>query len=107
LGALAPEPGAGLNQGALAGLTIPLLLAHQGQGQPGPGIAGELLAELLIELGRRRQVTLALHQVGQQQADRQGLGLGAGGLGLLQQGLELGAGFAASTLLELEQGHPF
>jgi hypothetical protein len=79
LGPLAPEPGAGLNQGALAGWPISLLLPHQGQGQPGPGIAGELLAELLIELGRRRQVTLALHQVGQQQADRQGLGLGAGG----------------------------
>jgi hypothetical protein len=83
-----------------------LLLPHQGQGQPGPGIAGELLAELLIELGCLRQVPLALHQVGQQQADRQGLGLDGGALGLVQQALELAAGFPASALLELEQGHP-
>ena len=47
-----------------------------------------------------------MHQVGQEQADRQGLGLEAGGLGLAQQALELAAGLAASALLELEQGHP-
>jgi len=87
-------------------LAIPLPLAHQGQGQPGAGIPGKLVAELVIELGRRRQVPLAMHQVGQQQADRQGLGLEAGGLGLAQQALELAAGLAASALLELEQGHP-
>ena len=43
-----------------------------------------------MELGRRLQIALTLHQVGQQQADRQGLGLEAGLAGLRQQALEQG-----------------